>query len=458
MEIRPQPKQELFLASPADIAIYGGAAGGGKTWALLLEPLRHIDNPGFRAVVFRRTYPEHTLAGGPWEETFNLYPHLGGRATEDDLTWTFPSGATISFGHMQHEESKARYRGAQITLLLWDQLETFSEGQFWYLLSRNRSVCGIRPYVRATCNPDPDSWLASFLAWWIDEETGYPIEGRAGVLRWMVRLGGRIVWADSREELVERYGVRPDRPKSVTFIPARLDDNPALERRDPGYRGNLEALDEVERERLLRGNWRVRPAAGKLFNRAWFEVVEAVPAGGRMVRFWDLAATRPELRGEDPDFTAGVLMARVEGAFYILDVTAIQAGPAEVEQVICRVAKQDAALARETGRQYTVAWEVEPGSAAKRESLRLVRKLTGLHAVGVPVRGDKVTRARPLAAQALAGNVKLARGSWNEEFLTHMHGQPDLRHDDICDASAGAFALLAVVRRPRPVRAVMRRE
>ena len=153
-EIRAQPgPQTLALQSKADVLIYGGQAGGGKTWFLTAEPLRRIHNGGFRAVIFRRTYPQIMGQGGLWEEANALYRPQGGKMREGDkLDATFPSGATIAFCHLQHEKTKYEYQGHQICYLGFDELTHFTESQFFYLLSRNRSACGIRPYVRATCN------------------------------------------------------------------------------------------------------------------------------------------------------------------------------------------------------------------------------------------------------------------------------------------------------------------
>lgn len=294
VEIRPQPgPQERFLSSPADIAIFGGAAGGGKTWALLLEPLRHIENPDFGAVVFRRTFPQVSQEGGMWDESAKVYPLLGATSNENDMEWRFPSGARVRFSHMQHEKNKLDWMGAQIPLICFDQLEGFTETQFVYMLSRNRSMCGIRPYVRATCNPDADTWLASFLAWWIADD-GYARLDRAGVLRWFVRVNDRLIWADTAEELQRQFPEIP--PKSVTFVPASVYDNKKLLAADPGYIANLMALHRIDRERLLGdrqrgGNWKIRAEAGKVFNRTWFKIVDAAPAQGVTVRAWDLAAT-----------------------------------------------------------------------------------------------------------------------------------------------------------------------
>ena len=281
--VSPQPgPQQAFLSSSADIAIFGGSAGAGKTFALELEPLRHCSVQGFNAVLLRRTSEQIRKAGGPWDESFNLYPLAGGTPRAISLEWQFPSGAKISFGHIQYEKDLTSWDGSQIALLLFDQLESFTERMFFYMLSRNRSGCGVRPYVRATCNPDARSWLAGFLGWWIDQDTGFPISERSGVIRWMIRLGRDIHWHDSREDAVadaishevDEETAR-DMPKSVTFIPATIEDNKVLREKDPGYKANLLALQKYDRNRLLLGNWKERPETGEFpfswFDGQWFE-------------------------------------------------------------------------------------------------------------------------------------------------------------------------------------------
>lgn len=429
--------QEAFLANSADIAVYGGGAGGGKTWALLLEPLRHIKNPDFGAVIFRRTSPQIRNEGGMWDESQRIYSLVGGTQRETTLEWAFPSGARIKFSHMQYESDKYDWQGSQIPLIEFDELTHFTKSQFFYMLSRSRSTCGVKPYMRATTNPDPDSWVAEFIAWWIGED-GYPLMERAGILRWFVMIGDDMKWGDSPAELQAKY---PESlPKSVTFIPAKLEDNPALMEKDPGYLANLNALPYVERMRLQAGNWKVRPEAGNVFNRGWFEIVDEIPAGGIECRFWDFAATKKELAKEDPDFTAGVKMRYVNSTWYVLDVVCDRWGPAEVERNFLNISLQDADAARQQGIEYSVAWEQEPGSAGKRETWRLVGLLKGITAHGIPSRGDKLARAKPLAAQAEVGNVKIKRGSWNDAFLNELHNQPAAPHDDRMDAAAGAFA------------------
>jgi hypothetical protein len=227
--VRPQPgPQERFLSSPADIAIYGGAAGGGKSWALLLEALRHINNPAFGAVFFRRTTVQIKNEGGLWDESMALYPGAGGAPKEHVLSWTFPSGANVSFAHLEYDKTVYNWQGSQIPLICFDELTHFTARQFWYMVSRNRSMCGVRPYIRASCNPDPDSWLAEFLSWWIDQETGYAIPERSGVIRYFTRIDDQIIWGDTREELSQRLKINPEEIKSFTFISASILAKAAL--------------------------------------------------------------------------------------------------------------------------------------------------------------------------------------------------------------------------------------
>ncbi len=431
-QIRPQPgPQSKFLSSSADITVYGGAAGGGKTWGLLMEPVRHKDVPGFGAVVFRRTYPQIMAQGGLWDASAKVYPLAGAVPRVSDCEWRFPSGARVKFAHLQHEKNIFDWQGSEIPLIEFDELTHFTEQQFFYLLSRNRSMCGVRPYVRATCNPDADSWVAELLAWWIDQETGQPVADRAGVLRWFVRINDRLEWADSRGELEARYPDIP--PKSVSFVPAKLSDNQALMAADPGYLANLLALPMVDRERLLGGNWKIKPAAGLIFNRAWFKVVEASPVEASRCRYWDKAGT-----AEGGDWTAGVKMARdFNGIYYVEHVVRGQWSSMHRNQVMQETARQD-------GPSCCQKVEQEGGSGGKESAEISVRELAGYDVRAERVTGDKLTRARPFSAQAEAGNVRIVSGEWNAVYLDELHAFPTGKHDDQVDGSSGAFNHLAL--------------
>jgi hypothetical protein len=257
------------LCSQADIVIGGGAAGLGKTYTLLLEFLRHIDIAEWGGVIFRRTSPQIRNQGGLWDTSMGIYPSAGGRAKESVLEWDFKRGARLKFAHLEHEKNIFDWQGAQIPFIGFDELTHFSKKMFFYLLSRNRSTCGVRPYMRATCNPDPESWVAEFISWWIDADTGYPIPERDGIVRYFAIDGDTIIWGDSLKEVIEKAwyfledaigssGLSADNfVKSATFISGSIYDNKELLKVNPQYMANLLAQDEITKNQLFKGNWKV---------------------------------------------------------------------------------------------------------------------------------------------------------------------------------------------------------
>lgn len=435
--------QRLFFESEADIVIYGGAAGGGKTWALLVEATRHSANRRFGAVIFRRQSTQVTNEGGLWDESMLIYPEIGATPVQHRLEWRFPSGANVSFRHLQHENDKLNWQGSQIALIGFDELTHFTETQFWYLLTRNRSTCGVKPYVRCTTNPVPDDdetggWVRKLIDWWIDSATGYAIAERSGCIRWMLRRNGELHWADTAEELIERFKNRdlPDnhksqpRPKSLTFIESKLDDNQILEEQNPDYRANLEAQPDVERERLLKGNWNIRLQAGMVFKIGKIQLVDDVPRGLRFCRGWDLAATDGA-----GDYTVGAKIGvDGDGFFYIVDIVRGQWEADYRDRMICQATGTD-------GRHNcTVRIPQDPGAAGKSESQRMIRMLSGYNAKAELVSGDKVQRATGFAKQVNAGNVRMIKAAWNRGLLTRLDAFPtDGVPDDEIDALADAF-------------------
>jgi phage terminase large subunit-like protein len=397
----PQPKQLEFLESNADITIFGGSAGGGKTMALLFEPLFHYKNPQFNAVIFRRTCPQITQEGGLWDTSEQIYPFVGGRGVKGNLEWRFPSGSTIAFHHMENEADRYQYDGSQIPLIAFDQLESFSEKMFFYMLSRNRSMCGVKPYIRATCNPMP-GWLSVFLAWWWDEKTGYAIKERSGKKRWFCRVADALKWGDSKQELLNKYP--ESQPKSVCFIMSKLSDNQILMRKDPGYLANLMALPLVDRERLLGGNWKIS-IAGNIFKPEWWKFVDQLPTDIiKTIRYWDLAAT-PEGAG-DPDWTAGVKACKSKsGLIFIDNVVRFRGTPLENETRIKATADLD-------GTSVEVRMEEEGGSSGKSLIDYYARSVLFSFAfMGIPSRKKKILRWAPLSAAAEQGRVFLKRAA-----------------------------------------------
>lgn len=279
--VKPQEGfQEEFLSCNADIAIGGGAAGVGKTYAELLEPLNHREVKGFNAIFFRRTTVQIRNPGALWDTSATLYPLFKASPNSQQLDWTFESGVTLKFSHLEHEKNIYDHQGAQYCLIIWDELTHFTKKMFIYLLSRNRSMCGVKPYMRATCNPDPDSFVAELIAWWIDQDMklpngdinpryGLPIPERAGKLRYIFFDQDKYIWGDTKEEVLKQIPhllntdvFKKSNPldliKSITFIPGSIYENQKLLEKDPSYLANLLAQDPDEQSRLLHGNWKIK--------------------------------------------------------------------------------------------------------------------------------------------------------------------------------------------------------
>lgn len=438
--IEPQPgPQMMFLSTPADICVYGGAAGGGKSFGLLLEPLRHINNSGFGAVIFRRTYPEVKNEGGLWDESSHLYPLVGGTSIEQPPEWVFPSGAKVRFAHMQHDKDKYAWQGSQIPLIGFDELTHFTKSQFFYMLSRNRSTCGVKPYMRATCNPDADSWVKSFLAPWVHEDWPEQDRAQSGEVHWFVRDGDEVRWLKKDE-------THPD-AMSCTFIEADAYDNPKLLEKDPDYIKRLKALPLIDRERLLNKNWKIRAEGGKYFKRGWFPILEYIPDDiEKVARFWDFAATEevPSNSERDgPDYTASVKMGRRRAGVYpryvVLHVTWDRLSPGKVETLVKNLAEQD-------GKSCEVYFEEEPGSSGKNNTYNYKTKvLEGFYAKGIRSTGDKEVRAKTASSQAEAGNIAILRAHWNDGYFGFLEPFPSKKiHDDPVDGTSGVLEQLFI--------------
>lgn len=296
--------------------------------------------------------------------------------------------------------------------------------------------------MRATCNPEADSWVAKFIEWWIDQDTGYPISERSGIKRWFLRREEKIYWADKKEDLWKQFNLITDdernEPKSVTFIRSLLQDNEILMKADPSYYANLKALPEVERERLLYGNWKIKPAAGLYFKRSQIgSILEILPDDViQWVRCWDLAATEKDEHGEAA-FTAGVLMGkRKNGRYIIADVINKQMSANDVRQTIKLTAQSDNAKYK----RVRIRLPQDPGQAGKEQAQSYIKFLSGFDVCTVAETGSKVSRAEPMAAQWQARNFDLLYGEWNEEYIQQLENFPDGHWKDMVDASANGFA------------------
>ena len=412
--LTPTARQVPFLASAADLTFFGGAAGGGKTFGLLADPLRWVGYPNFRGVLFRRTYPELKKGGGLLDETRDLY---GRFATLTDMTWTFPSGATVELSHMQHEKDADSWRGGQLSWVGFDQAETFSRRQFFYLVGRLRTKAAMRPRAKASCNAEP-GWVAELLAPWIGTD-GYADPEMADKRLRFTRRGDSFAFDEVFGDL------------SLRFCPAKLTDNPHV---DPRYEMFLESQSLVDRERLLHGNWKIRATAGNVFDRAWFNSVSALPADASWIRSWDFSSGTGKAR------TAGVKVGISGGRVYVADVKVGLWSPAEREKLLLQTARAD-------GPDVPIILEQEPGSSGSDVAKSYVTLLAGFDARAKTATGKKPRRWAPLSAQAEVGNVFYLLADWNEDWLNEMHNASEDGKTllDQVDATAQGFNELSVV-------------
>ncbi len=441
--LKPQPgKQTDFLKSPADIVVYGGAAGGGKSYGLLLVPVKYIHIPYAMSVLFRKEAVQVRQPGGVFDVGRDMYVPIGAKINKMDMTFTWESEAKIKMAHMTNDDMLLDWLGSATPIQLWDELTHFSKKQFFFMFSRNRNFYknGIKPMVRATCNPDVNSWLREFLDWWINPETGIAIESRCGVIRWFVNHEDVIYWYDTEEAAILKWKRFKIPPKSVTFINSNLNDNKILTEMDPSYEANLMAMPNIDRERYLNGNWNISPSSGDYFSRETFPIVEATPQLKTIVRAWDFGASDVTDVNPDPDYSVGVKVGvDASGVFYVLDMVRFRKNPAEFERRFLNVRSQD-------GLETHIKIPQDPAAAGKSYSDIVIRMCAGSIIKASSVSGDKVTRARVASSQSEAGNVKVLKAWWNAPFFSELESFPidknGIGHDDIVDAFADAITYL----------------
>ena len=425
----PTPKQQAaFWLEPVQEVLYGGAAGGAKSWWLLGEALRHVDTPGYSAILFRNTLPDLRQEPNGLIPTLRrwLEPH-GDQVqwTAQTHTWHFPSGATISFGYLQDQQGERfrRYAGPSWHMIGIDQAEQFRPDHYRFLFSRMRSELGFRHPVRFRATANPGGPAHDFLV----ERFNLLGEGPNPMA---CTECGRVAAGHTTEHPF----------RSRAFMPALLDDNPYL---DPGYEAALAELPPVEHRRLRYGDWRIT-TGGVLFKTERLLAANEPAAGATLVRAWDLAATE-EGEGHDPDYSVGALMARLGTMEWVADIRRDRLAPDGIDALMLTTALED-------GPTVPVLVEQESRSAGRREVAGIRRRLQaavpGIRVIGVPAEGNKLQRAGQLARWVNGGNdaagnqlaVALCGGEWVPSLVSELRAfkGDNKGHDDQVDALAMA--------------------
>ena len=472
VEIRPQKgAQELALNSEADVVIYGGAAGAGKSHMMLMRPLLQVDDGSFNCVFFRRNGTQLTGGGGLWDEAKLMYYPWRPRVVENTRKITFPSGAKIQFSHMEHVKDRMQHQGLQYSLIVFDEATHFEEEQITYLMSRLRSSAEGDSQMFLSCNPDPDSFLCKWIEWWLDEE-GYPDPKKSGIIKYYTLRDGGIKLADTEEELEEnfpgctqvwnkneeKFEYAP--AKTITFIGGTIFDNPALMRANPNYLSELNSLPELEKARLLHGNWYARPEGASYFQRTWLHKATHVPTGAVYCRAWDKAATEPNDTNPSPDYTASVKMSKTRnGDFYITgdyDPTSFdKKDPQVLGRFRERPGSRDLKIEKQSahdGVDVTVIFSQDPGAAGVTEytesSKKLIMKGHRVQKDPMPPINSKIARFSPFSSACENGIVYIVESTFTPNTLAAYYAELESfdgerstanRKDDWPDCSASAF-------------------
>lgn len=417
---RPHPKQLAFLLDESREALYGGAAGGGKSEALLAGASMYVDYPAYSAILFRKTHTDLAQPGALMDRAHEWWHNTKARWDGTNKIWRFPSGAKVALAYMKNPNDHLRYQGAEYQFVGFDELTQFPETQYRYVgLSRMRRL------------------------------TGSPIPLR---LRGGTNPGGPgHLWVKSRFIDPWRLGnaVRP-------FYPATIDDNPSLNRDE--YIESLEGLHPTVREQLLRGDWDVRDP-GDYFRREWFgpPLEEPWPAQEKVtIRWWDLAGSAKEEddKGQRAR-TAGVKVSKhLTGQYAVEHALAKWLTSGARDEMILQTAHAD-------GFEVVVGVEQEPGSGglAQAETIRRMLRRHGFRCVIEPATAKKEERASPVASELERGfnscweivpdgpddrigrarGVRIVAGAWMQPYLDEVEAFPEIDLMDQADATASAF-------------------
>lgn len=406
----PTAKQrELHALDHILEVFFGGAARGGKTDGALQTALRYVHVPGYAALVCRRNYNQLTLPDGVLARANDWLRGKPGVSWDHELpgfVFQCPGGGTssLTFGHLEHEDSKYRYQGSRFQCIVMEELTHFTGSMYRYMFSRlDRPAVGPLSQVplrmRSTGNP---GGIGHFWVW------------------------SRFINPETREA-------------GIVFLPSFLADNQHVDQ--AAYRASLAKLSPVEQAQLLEGVWDAL-AEGDVFKTDRIILLDVAPPNlTAFVRFWDCAATpeatRTGERKDKGDFTASCRMGVANDRSYvILDATEDKWDVGELPQRMLLQADED-------GRATAVRIEEEGGHSGKLATHVYKDFIKGYSVDGIRSTGSKLERAKPLSAAVFNRQVSIVRGPKTRRLLDYLHAYPYVSHDDMIDACSGAFNFLA---------------
>ena len=396
----------------------------------------------------RRTTPQLNGPGGLLTKCKRIFSQS---YDPDEYTWRakdgkfvfHKSGAEIYLKHFENDDADVNWQGSEANLFYIDEGTQFTMYMIQYIMSRmrNPSCPQVKPHLKITCNPSADHGLRKWVEPYLNED-GTPDRSKDGMIRYFSFQDGDFVWGDSKQELMDKYGIEEKDALSFTFISANVYDNSVVQEVNPKYVSWLKGLRGVERARLLEGNWYVRESSSGYFKREWCKSQPLLSLNiVSYCRAWDIAGSLPSDDLPNPDWTAGVLIGKTKDERYvIMDVVRFRARFGEVMQKIIEVAKSDP-----EGTQIILPQE--PGQAGKAAGQMMIKDLIGegFSARMRPSNKSKVVRFQPFAAAAQAGLVDYLEAPWNDTYFDELEGFDGSRKvkDDQVDATSDSFITLA---------------
>lgn len=439
----PFPHQTAFLSLSMDAreSFTGGGVGGGKTVTLLMGALQWVEVPRYHALFLRRTIGELRAADGPIMLAHEWLAGTDAVWSENDLRWSFPSGATLTFGFLRTQTDNLQYQGAQYQTICFDELTHFIQAHYTWLFSRMRkarrmvegvvvpsALDGVPIRMLAASNPGGPGheWVKDrFIPDWFLEAMATVDRSQPVDLRTLVRPGQ------------PKYG---DDGQPRVFVPSLMEQNESVDVAE--YSSTLTNLNALDHARFRWGDWEAEPE-GNMFSRKMFRYVDFAPTPLRKLRAWDLASHDPrKTRTGGADWAAGALVGlHGKEDIYGIDVRRKRGSPAAVSDFIVETAKQD-------GTGVPVYIEEERGGAGKFAVQHFRTLLPGYYVDAAPLTGSKEVRAKPVATMAGHGKIHLVRWGdqappWFEQFLSEAVNFPSEKaHRDQIDAFVHATSAL----------------